>query len=107
MVAPTAPLSRMRRVFLIVVDNGLELATYADVPVSTGLGEFLDMVVKSTLEHDVDQISRLQNSSDCVVFDDAMQQLPNDIRVGSIPAPGILYIIPKAATSLADLGRVS
>jgi hypothetical protein len=101
---PTTSFARMRRVFLIVADHGLELAVYADLPVSTTIDEFLDHALPSLLESDADNPCRLQKASDCAVFDDAMQRLPDDIRAGSIPAPGIVYIIPRSATSLTDLG---
>jgi TIR domain len=94
---------RKRRIFLIVADHGLELAIYADAPVSTLLGDVLDQVVRSMLDDDTDQPRRLLSFADCAVFDDAMERLPEDIRIGSIPAPGLLYVVPKSATSLVEL----
>src|SRR5262245_35346834 len=98
MAEPTASFTRMRRVFVIVVDDGVELAVYADLPVSATMDGFLDMALDRMLEHDADRPGRLQRASDCVVYDDAMQRLPLDLHAGAIPAPGILYIFPESAT---------
>jgi hypothetical protein len=95
--------SRVRRIFLIVVDHGVELAVYVDSPVSTLLGDVLDQVVRSMLDDNADQARRLLSFGDCAVFDDTMERLPDDIRVGSIPVPGLLFVIPKSATSLVEL----
>jgi hypothetical protein len=95
--------TRERRIFLIVIDHGVELAIYADARVSTLLGDVLDGVVRAMLDDDLDQPRRLLSFADCAVFDDAMERLPDDIRVGSIPAPGLLYVVPKSATSLVEL----
>jgi hypothetical protein len=95
--------SRKRRIFLIVIDHGVELAIYVDSQVSTLLGDLLDQVVRSMLDYDTDQPRRLLSFSDFAVFDDSMDRLPDDIRVGSIPAPGLLFVVPRSATSLVEL----
>jgi TIR domain len=94
---------RLRRIFLILIDHGVESAIYADAPVSTPLGDVLDQAVRSILDDTGDQPRRLKSFADCAVFDDAMERLPDDIRVGSVPAPGLLFVIPSSATSLFDL----
>lgn len=95
---------RVRRIFMIVVDRGVELAIYTDAPVSTPLRDVLAAAFDAMLDDDGDLPRRLIGAGDYVAYDDSPTRLPDDVRIGSIPTPGLVYVIPRSATSLADLG---
>jgi hypothetical protein len=95
--------ARYRRIFLIVIDHGVELAVYADAPADNRLSDLLSSVFANMLGEESDTPRRLTTSADCMVFDDAVTVLPEDVRIGAIPAPGLIFVIPRSVQSIEEL----
>jgi hypothetical protein len=71
--------------------------------VDTLLSDLLNSMFARMLEEESDKPRRLTTSEDCVVFDDSMTALPEDVMIGAIPRPGLIFVVPRTVRSIEGL----
>jgi hypothetical protein len=97
----------LRRVLLILVDEGINFETWVETATDDGAGELLDRVFEAMNAQNEDAASHITCvAADCALYDWSFRRLPDDIAVGQVPEPGILVAVsPVGAAHYAEPGE--
>jgi hypothetical protein len=97
----------LRRVLLILLDNGINFVTWVETPVDDGAAELLDRVFETLNAQHEDPASHITCvAADCAVYDWSFRRLPDDLAVGQVPEPGVLIAVsPVGADHYSEPGE--